>query len=120
MPRRHGVPCGVVDPRRGVTSVTVVLAVAGLTMIAALLEGRRVHAEYCASCHGVSGVGAPGPAFVAGRLLKVLPDPADEHALLRKGGAVMPSFADTLGGAHLDAVARYTREVLAPRRGGSG
>jgi mono/diheme cytochrome c family protein len=80
-----------------------------------LLEGRRVYARYCASCHGVAGEGAPAPALIRGRLLRVLPDPAAELALLRKGGAVMPSFGGTLSDAELDAVVRYTREVLAPR-----
>jgi mono/diheme cytochrome c family protein len=82
---------------------------------AALLEGRRVYAKYCASCHGASGEGAPAPAFVQGRLLRVLPDAADELALVREGVGAMPSFAETLTTAQLDAVVRYTREVLATR-----
>ena len=81
---------------------------------ATLLAGRRVYAKHCASCHGIGGEGAPAPAFVGGRLLRVLPDAADELALLRDGRAVMPSFGETLTDAQLDAVVRYTREVLSP------
>ena len=80
-----------------------------------LHEGRRVYAKYCASCHGVAGEGAPAPAFIRGRLLRVLPEPAAELALLRTGVGVMPSFGETLTVRELDAVVRYTREVLAPR-----
>jgi mono/diheme cytochrome c family protein len=82
---------------------------------ATLREGRRVYAKYCASCHGVAGQGAPAPAFIRGRLLRVLPDPAAELALLRTGVGVMPSFGETLTAHELEAVVRYTREVLAPR-----
>ena len=53
--------------------------------------------------------------FTGGNLLKTMPTPADELAVVRKGRAVMPSFGDTLTPAQLDAVVRYTREVLAPR-----
>ena len=62
----------------------------------ALLEGRRVYVRYCASCHGASGEGDPAPAFVKGRLLRRMPDAAEELALLRAGRAVMPSFGETL------------------------
>jgi mono/diheme cytochrome c family protein len=135
----------VADPRRGVTSATIGLRTTLLAIVVAfalggcgggdgapdaavpprptgalagdatLLEGRRVYAKYCASCHGVSGEGAPAPAFVQGRLLRVLPDAADQLALVREGVGAMPSFADTLTTAQLDAVVRYTREVLATR-----
>lgn len=81
----------------------------------ALLEGRTVYARYCASCHGVSGAGGTGTAFVGQRLLRERPTPAEEAVLIRKGQAVMPSFGDTLTPGQIDAVVRYTREVLAPR-----
>ena len=80
-----------------------------------LLEGRAIYGEYCASCHGVAGEGAPGPAFVGHRLLRTMPTAADEAAVVRAGRAVMPSFGKTLTPEQLDAVVRYTREVLAPR-----
>jgi mono/diheme cytochrome c family protein len=59
--------------------------------------------------------------FVGGKLLRNLPTSEEEAALIRKGRAVMPSFGETLTPAQVDAVVRYTREVLAPRpaRGGS-
>ena len=80
-----------------------------------LLEGRGVYAKYCASCHGITGEGAPGSAFVGRRLLRTMPTAADEAAVVRAGRAVMPSFGKTLTPEQLDAVVRYTREVLAPR-----
>jgi mono/diheme cytochrome c family protein len=81
----------------------------------ALLEGRAIYAKYCASCHGVAGEGAPGTAFVGRRLLRTMPTAADEAEIVRKGRLVMPSFGETLTPAQVDAVVRYTREVLAPR-----
>ena len=88
---------------------------------AALLEGRAIYAKYCSACHGVSGGGGPGTALVGGRLLRDLPTAEEEAALIRKGQAVMPSFGETLTPEQIDAVVRYTREVLAPRpaHGGS-
>ncbi|MFN8027626.1 MAG: c-type cytochrome [Acidimicrobiia bacterium] len=85
---------------------------------AQLLEGRRVYTKYCSACHGVDGSGGPGKPFTGGRLLKSQPTPADELALVRKGLGVMPSFGETLTPEQLDAVVRYTREVLAPRPAG--
>jgi len=80
-----------------------------------LLEGRAVYSRYCAACHGVDGSGGPGKTFTGGALLASQPTPADELAVVRKGLGVMPSFGETLSPAQLDAVIRYTREVLAPR-----
>ena len=63
----------------------------------------------------MSGSGGPGTAFVGGQLLRSLPTAEEEAALIRKGQAVMPSFGETLTPEQVDAVVRYTREVLAPR-----
>ena len=85
-----------------------------------LLEGRTVYAKYCASCHGVAGGGGAGTAFVGRRLLQDLPVAAEQATLIRKGQAVMPSFGETLTRGQIDAVVRYTREVLAPRPADGG
>ena len=82
---------------------------------AELLAGRKVYARYCSSCHGIDGSGGPGTAFTGGQLLETMPTPADELAVVRAGRGVMPSFGETLSPEQLDAVIRYTREVLAPR-----
>jgi len=87
---------------------------------AALLEGRTIYAKYCSACHGVSGRGGPGTAFVGGQLLRNRPTAEEEAALIRKGQAVMPSFRETLTPEQVDAVVRYTREVLAPRPANRG
>ncbi len=87
---------------------------------ATLLEGRTIYAKYCSSCHGVSGSGGPGTVFVGGRLLQTMPTAEEEAVLIRKGRAVMPSFGETLTPAQVDAVVRYTREVLAPRPAAGG
>jgi mono/diheme cytochrome c family protein len=82
---------------------------------AELLRGRTIYAKYCAACHGTAGEGSPGTVFVKGRLLRTMPTAADEAKVVREGRAVMPSFGETLTPAQLDAVVRYTREVLAPQ-----
>lgn len=82
---------------------------------AQLLAGRALYAKYCASCHGVDGSGGPGPVFTGRNLLRTMPTPADELAVVRAGRGIMPSFGETLTADQLDAVVRYTREVLAAR-----
>lgn len=82
---------------------------------AQLLEGRTVYTRYCSSCHGIDGSGGPGTAFTGGKLLESLPTPADQLTVIQEGRGVMPSFGETLSPDQLDAVIRYTREVLAPR-----
>lgn len=76
-----------------------------------LVSGRDVYESNCARCHGSAGGGGTGPTL-AGRVAERYPDPADQADLIRRGPGAMPSFAERLSDDEVDAVVRYTREVL--------
>lgn len=78
---------------------------------AVLLVGRDVFASRCSNCHGSAGGGGTGPRL-AGTVVQTYPDPADQEAVVRDGRGNMPSFGGTLSDAEIEAVVRYTREVL--------
>jgi mono/diheme cytochrome c family protein len=78
---------------------------------AMLVVGRDVYAARCSSCHGSSGDGGTGPRL-AGVVSDVFPDPADQAAVIAEGRDNMPGFASRLSDEQIDAVVRYTREVL--------
>jgi len=73
--------------------------------------GREVFASRCSSCHGSSGGGGTGPRL-AGKAVEKYPDIADQAAVVSDGRNSMPSFGGTLSAAEIEAVVRYTREVL--------
>ena len=77
-----------------------------------LVVGRDVWSQRCASCHGGSGGGGSGPKLSDGTVLEAFPDPADEIQLILDGKGSMPGFAGELSEIQLEAVVRYTREVL--------
>jgi len=83
---------------------------------ATLLAGRTIFAGQCASCHGVRGEGALGPAFTGGRLVRDFPNPQDQVAFVSAGRGVMPAFSGILSQAQIDSVVAYERTVLDPRR----
>lgn len=78
---------------------------------AALVLGREVWTANCARCHGAGGGGGAGPR-VAGRVVERFPDPAAEAELIAKGRQGMPPFERSLSVEEIDAVVRYTREIL--------
>ncbi len=78
-----------------------------------LALGRDVWAGRCASCHDPDGSGGRGPRLNDGRVLERFPDPADQVELIHQGRNGMPAFDDVLDDAEIEAVVRYTREVLA-------
>lgn len=80
---------------------------------AELVAGRDVYQRRCAACHGSSGNGGTGPKLSDGEVVANFPDPADQRAIIADGKNGMPSFAGSLSTAELDAVVRYTRDVLA-------
>ena len=82
---------------------------------AQVLEGRKVFAAYCATCHGISGGGGVGPSFSDGKLLTDFPDAQAQVAFVSAGQGVMPSFS-SLGKSRLEAVVRYEREVLSGKQ----
>lgn len=76
-----------------------------------LARGRDVYGARCSNCHGSSGGGGTGPRL-AGTVVETYPDPADQATVIREGRNNMPSFGGTLTDEAIDAVVRYTREVL--------
>jgi mono/diheme cytochrome c family protein len=78
-----------------------------------LVAGRTIYANNCVSCHGPTGGGSVGSKLNGGRLTERLPDPADQRAIVVDGGAKMPAFREKLSAEEIDAVVRYTREIIA-------
>jgi cytochrome c oxidase cbb3-type subunit 3 len=79
---------------------------------AALLTGQRVYDDNCARCHGNAGGGGAGPKLSDGEVVKDFPDPEDQAEVIRKGRGAMPAWENKLTSEEIDAVVRYTREVL--------
>ena len=77
-----------------------------------LAVGRDVYSRRCANCHGADGGGGTGPKLSEGEVIETYPDPADQREVIAEGRNAMPSFSGSLSSAELDAVVRYTREVL--------
>ncbi len=76
-----------------------------------LVEGQKVYTSNCASCHGAAGQGGYGKKL-AGVVETRFPDIADEIELIANGKGGMPGFSQKLTAEQIEAVARYTREVL--------
>lgn len=74
-----------------------------------LRSGSEVFRQKCASCHGVDGGGALGPSLQA---IDERLELEEQRAVLLAGRKAMPSFANTLSDTDIDAVLRYTREIL--------
>lgn len=77
-----------------------------------LFDGRSIWIGQCASCHGAAGGGGRGPKMDDGRVLERFPNADDQAALIRDGRGGMPAYAGRLTDEQIDAVVRYTREVL--------
>jgi mono/diheme cytochrome c family protein len=80
---------------------------------AVLVQGRDLYQANCVQCHGGSGGGGRGPQLNGGAALVSYPDIADQIALVTDGKGGMPAYGDRLEPAEIEAVVRYTREVLA-------
>lgn len=78
----------------------------------ALVQGRAVYAEHCASCHGRGGGGGQGPRLNDGAVLETYQNIDDQVAVVSDGKGSMPSFSNRLTRAQIESVTRYTREVL--------
>lgn len=110
---------------RGLTGL-VVFAVAGGSVLGAcagsppevtsedpvLVEGRDIYARNCASCHGTAGDGGVGGQLSGGEAAAKYPDIEDQIELVANGRDNMPAYAGRLSAEELEAVVRYTREVL--------
>ena len=77
-----------------------------------LVAGRRVYADRCANCHGVRGQGGRGPSLTGDSMAEAYPAAADQIEVVAEGKSTMPGFSDALTPAEIEAVVRFTREVL--------
>jgi mono/diheme cytochrome c family protein len=77
-----------------------------------LTVGRDLWSQRCASCHGKDGGGNSGPTLSGGKVGEKFPDPAEQKQMISEGRAGMPAFAGELSDSEIEAVVRYTREVL--------
>ena len=79
---------------------------------AVLLQGRELWVSYCVRCHGPEGEGGAGLRLADGAVVARFPNIEDEIAVVRSGRAGMPAFEGQLSSDEIEAVVRYTREVL--------
>lgn len=77
-----------------------------------LAEGAQIYSARCAACHAADGGGGRGPQLADGRMPDRYPDIEDQIAVVANGREAMPGFEDDLTAAEIEAVVRYTREVL--------
>ena len=77
-----------------------------------LVAGRQVYIDRCANCHGRDGAGGRGTKLSEGRMITRYPNAQDQSEVVADGIRSMPGFADVLDMAQIEAVVRYTREVL--------
>jgi len=75
--------------------------------------GQDIWAARCATCHGSTGNGGTGPKLNEGRVLEKYPELSVQASVIANGvGVRMPAFREKLSVAEIEAVTRYTREVL--------
>ena len=77
-----------------------------------LVQGRDVYAKRCANCHRHDGTGSRGPRVTGELMIETYPAIAAQVDIVANGKALMPAFADALTQAEIEAVTRFTREVL--------
>ncbi|MBU3702434.1 MAG: cytochrome c [Acidimicrobiia bacterium] len=97
-------------------SVTAVACTSGSSPAAptgdpVLVEGQKVYSSNCAGCHGANGQGGYGKKL-SGVVTTDYPDIAAQIALIANGKGAMPGFSQKLSAEQIEAVTRYTREVL--------
>lgn len=74
-----------------------------------LVEGAEVFRNSCARCHGASGRGGIGPTL---QQIETRLDDQAQRDVVVNGRKTMPRFGSTLSEREIDAVVRYTREIL--------
>ena len=77
-----------------------------------LLAGRQVYIDRCANCHGNDGGGGQGTKLSEGRMVTRFPNVEDQVGIVADGVRAMPGFSETLDPTEIEAVVRYTREIL--------
>ncbi len=76
--------------------------------------GQTVYTRNCASCHGAAGAGGRGVRLNEGAVLRSFPLVSDQIDVIANGRRTMPAFSGRLTEEDIEAVVRYTREVLNP------
>ncbi len=71
-------------------------------------SGKEIFVEKCQRCHGANGEGQVGP-----NLTKLDDSNAQLHAIIHDGHDKMPSFAQELSDAQIDAVIAHVRTLAA-------
>ncbi|MGI9604961.1 MAG: c-type cytochrome [Acidimicrobiales bacterium] len=74
-----------------------------------LLQGLDVYRARCARCHGPTGGGGIGPNI---QEVEAKLDDEQQRTVVVDGRNNMPRFGSTLSEADIDAVVRFTREIL--------
>lgn len=77
-----------------------------------LVQGAALFQAQCSRCHGPTGAGGLGPRLADGGAKEKFASIADQIEFVRNGKKAMPAFGLTLDDSELEAVVRYTREVL--------
>lgn len=77
-----------------------------------LVTGQGVYSARCQNCHGARGGGGRGPNITKANTIAAYPNIADQIAVITNGKGEMPRFGGALSAAEIEAVARYSREVL--------
>jgi cytochrome c6 len=81
----------------------------GTTTAAAASPGKQIFKDNCASCHTLKDAGATGS--VGPNLDALHPSEPRVQKQVTTGGAIMPSFKNTLTPAQIKAVAKYVSSV---------
>lgn len=68
--------------------------------------GEDVYRQNCALCHGIDAGGADGPPLIDRQR-----SPEEVAAVVRSGGAKMPSFEGRLADSEITAVAEYVSRI---------
>ncbi len=75
-----------------------------------LVTGRKIWSRACSSCHSPDGSGGRGPSVR--QVEDRFPSIANQLELVSNGRGSMPGFGGRYSSEELEAVVRYTREVL--------
>ncbi len=96
-----GISCAVAPPVPGVEDGSA---------DPALVRGREIWGRSCSSCHAPDGSGGRGPSLEAVEVR--IPVFGDQIDVVADGRGSMPGFGGRYSPSELEAVVRYTREVL--------
>lgn len=76
---------------------------------AEIIVGHEVYGARCARCHGADGGGGIGPSL---QEIETRLTDDEQRDVLRNGRKSMPRFDSVLDATEIDAVIRYSREIL--------